>query len=66
MNFFVLANLVFELIIVFKEIFTLNDSKEQLCTSLNQSLNIPPGHLTSFPAREGGNLINLVFPGAGI
>ena len=34
--------------------------------------NIPPpprafpGHLTSFPAREGGNLINLVFPGAGI
>ena len=29
----------------------------------NRSLNI---HLTSFPAREGGNLINLVFPGAGI
>ena len=25
-----------------------------------------PGHLTSFPAWEGGNLINLVFPGAGI
>ena len=25
-----------------------------------------PGHLTSFLAREGGNLINLVFPGAGI
>ena len=25
-----------------------------------------PGHLMSFPAREGGNLINLVFPGAGI
>ena len=25
-----------------------------------------PGHLTSFPAREGGNLINLVFPGTGI
>ena len=24
-----------------------------------------PGHLTSFPAREGGNLINLVFPGVG-
>ena len=24
-----------------------------------------PGHLTSFPAREGGNLMNLVFPGAG-
>ena len=24
-----------------------------------------PVHLTSFPAREGGNLINLVFPGAG-
>ena len=24
-----------------------------------------PGHLTSFPAREGGNLINVVFPGAG-
>ena len=36
----------------------------------NRSLNIPPraypGHLTSFPARVGGNLINLVFPGAGI
>ena len=36
----------------------------------NRSLNIPPeaysGHLTSFPAQEGGNLINLVFPGAGI
>ena len=35
----------------------------------NRSLNIPPraypGHLTSFPAREGGNLMNLVFPGAG-
>ena len=25
-----------------------------------------PGHLTSFPAREGGNLMNLVFPGWGI
>ena len=25
----------------------------------------PPGHLTSFPAREGGNLMNLVFPKAG-
>ena len=24
-----------------------------------------PGHLTSFPVREGGNLMNLVFPGAG-
>ena len=37
----------------------------------NRSFNILPpraypGHLTSFPAREGGNLINLVFPGAGI
>ena len=37
----------------------------------NRSFNIPPpraylGHLTYFPAREGGNLINLVFPGAGI
>ena len=35
----------------------------------NRSLNMPPwaypGHLTSFPAREGGNLMNLVFPGAG-
>ena len=35
----------------------------------NRSLNIPPraypGHLTSFPVREGGNLMNLVFPGAG-
>ena len=30
-----------------------------------RSLNIPPGHLTSFAAREGGNLMNLVFPGAG-
>ena len=25
-----------------------------------------PRALTSFPAREGGNLINLVFPGVGI
>ena len=24
-----------------------------------------PGHLTCFPVREGGNLMNLVFPGAG-
>ena len=36
----------------------------------NRSLNIPPeaypGHLTSFAAREGGNLINLVFLGTGI
>ena len=35
----------------------------------NRSLNIPRaylGHLMSFPAREGGNLINLVFLGAGI
>ena len=24
-----------------------------------------PRHLTSFPAREGGNLMNLVFPGMG-
>ena len=36
----------------------------------NRSFNIPPraypGHLTSFPAREGGNFINVVFPGAGI
>ena len=36
----------------------------------NRSLNIPPppaypGHLTSFAAREGGNLMNLVFPGEG-
>ena len=36
----------------------------------NRSLNILPspraypGHLTYFPAREGGNLMNLVFPGA--
>ena len=47
-----------------------------LCWSLmyqsNRSLNIPPpltraypGHLISFAAREGGNLMNLVFPGAG-
>ena len=37
----------------------------------NRSFNTPPPranplHLTSFPAREGGNLINLVFPEAGI
>lgn len=25
-----------------------------------------PGHLTPFPARQGENLMNLVFPGAGI
>ena len=40
----------------------------------NRSLNINPpplprraypGHLMSFPAREGGNLNNLVFPGVG-
>ena len=35
----------------------------------NRSLNIPPraypGHLTSFAAWEGGNLMNLVFPGVG-
>ena len=35
----------------------------------NRSLNIPsrayPGHLMSFPAREGGNLMSLVFPEAG-
>ena len=34
----------------------------------NRSFNLPPpraypGHLMSFPAQEGGNLINLVFPG---
>ena len=28
-------------------------------------LEHPPGHLTSFPAREGGNLMNLVSPGIG-
>ena len=36
----------------------------------NRSFNILPpraypGHLTYFSAREGGNLMNLVFPGAG-
>ena len=36
----------------------------------NRSLNIPPpraypGHLTSFPTQEGGNLMKLVSPGAG-
>ena len=37
----------------------------------NRSLYIPPPpqtyprHLMSFPAREGGNLMNLVFPGVG-
>ena len=38
----------------------------------NRSLNIPPsppgiypGHLTSFPAQEGGNLMHLVFPRVG-
>ena len=25
----------------------------------------PPGHLTSFPAREEGDSMNLVFPGVG-
>ena len=42
----------------------------QLMYQSNRSLNTPPpraypGHLTSFAAREGGNLMNLVFPGAG-
>ena len=41
-----------------------------LCTGQIDAQTSPPlghpGHLTSFPAREGGNLINLVFPGAGI
>ena len=36
----------------------------------NRSLNISPraypGHLTSLAAREGGNFMKLVFPGAGI
>ena len=37
-----------------------------LCISQIEASTSPrayPGHLTSFPAREGGNLINLVFPG---
>ena len=35
-------------------------------SKLQHSPRAYPGHLTSFPAREGGNLINLVFLGAGI
>ena len=47
------------------------NKQEEFMYQSNRSFNIPnsrayPGHLTSFPAREGGNLINLVFPGAGI
>ena len=50
------------------------DSRKKLREGImyrsNRSLNNPsrayPGHLTSFPAREGENVINLVFPGADI
>ena len=35
-------------------------------SKLKHPLRAYPGHLTSFPVREGGNFINLVFPGAGI
>ena len=31
----------------------------------NRNFNIPPGYLTPFPAPAGGNLITLIFPGAG-
>ena len=34
-------------------------------SKLQQPLQSYPGHLMPFPAREGGNLMNLVFPGAG-
>ena len=34
-------------------------------TSLNISTRAYPVHLTSFAAREGGNLMNLVFLGSG-
>ena len=34
-------------------------------SKLKHSPLVYPGHLTSFPGREGGNLINLVFPGTG-
>ena len=47
---------------------TTNSRQHNVMYQSNQSLNIPrayPGHLTSFPAREGGDLMNLVFPGAG-
>ena len=43
-----------------------------LCISQIEASTSPPppraypGHLMSYPAREGGNLINFVFPGAGI
>ena len=44
-------------------------TKIDLCISQIEASTSPPracpGHLTSFPARKGGNLINLVFPGAG-
>ena len=45
-------------------------SKLELMYQSTRSLNIPlpkacPGHLTSFPSQGGGNLVNLVFPGAG-
>ena len=44
-------------------------NSEILCISqIEASTSHPrayPGHLTSFPARERGNLINLVFPGGG-
>ena len=46
------------------------DPANKVMYQANRSFNKPPraypGHLTSFPAREGGNLINLVFLGAGI
>ena len=40
----------------------------ELCISQIEASTFPPppGHTTYFPAREGGDLINLVFPGAGI
>ena len=34
-------------------------------SKLKHSPRAYPGDLTPFPAREGGNLMNLVFPGAG-
>ena len=43
------------------DVFALERPFPQIMYQSNRSLNIPPraypGHLTSFPAREGGNLI---------
>ena len=41
-----------------------NLSPDENCAPVKSKLKHPPGHLTSFPARGGGNLVNLVFPGS--